>query len=245
MAKLLIVEDEPELGSLLQQHLQGEGHTVQLERDGRDALESCRFTAFDLIILDLMLPGLDGLEVARRIRQPRVPLNNVSFDSAGLEHATSATVPILMLTARAEESDRVLGFEVGADDYIAKPFSLREMLARVRAMLRRSQITKEATAASVEVIRLGKLEIDLAARSVKIGSTVTDLTPREYDLLLMLAHHPGRTFSRDYLLERIWGTSFEGSDRVVDTTVVRLRRKLLEEGERVVSVWGVGYRLDA
>ena len=150
-----------------------------------------------------------------------------------------------MLTARAEESDRVLGFEVGADDYIAKPFSLREMLARVRAMLRRSQITKEATAASVEVIRLGKLEIDLAARAVKIGSTVTDLTPREYDLLLMLAHHPGRTFSRDYLLERIWGTSFEGSDRVVDTTVVRLRRKLLEEGERVVSVWGVGYRLDA
>ena len=150
-----------------------------------------------------------------------------------------------MLTARAEESDRVLGFEVGADDYIAKPFSLREMLARVRAMLRRSQITKEATAASVEVIRLGKLEIDLAARSVKIGAMVTDLTPREYDLLLMLAHHPGRTFSRDYLLERIWGTSFEGSDRVVDTTVVRLRRKLLEEGERVVSVWGVGYRLDA
>jgi DNA-binding response OmpR family regulator len=133
VAKLLIVEDEPELGSLLQQHLQGEGHTVQLERDGRDALESCRFTAFDLIILDLMLPGLDGLEVARRIRQPRVPLNNVSFESAGLEHATSATVPILMLTARAEESDRVLGFEVGADDYIAKPFSLREMLARVRA----------------------------------------------------------------------------------------------------------------
>jgi DNA-binding response OmpR family regulator len=112
-------------------------------------------------------------------------------------------------------------------------------------MLRRSQITKEATAASVEVIRLGKLEIDLAARSVKIGAIVTDLTPREYDLLLMLAHHPGRTFSRDYLLERIWGTSFEGSDRVVDTTVVRLRRKLLEEGERVVSVWGVGYRLDA
>ncbi len=229
MAKILVVEDESELANIIAEHLRSEGHLVVLESNGSKALERAGLEAFDLLILDLMLPGLDGLEVARRLRR-----------SSG---ATTATVPILMLTARAEETDRVLGFEVGADDYIVKPFSLREFLARVRAMLRRAKIIEEES--RVAVLRFGRFELDNNARAVRIGEKLTDLTPREYELLLMLARHPGRTFTRDYLLERIWGAEYDGSDRVVDTTVVRLRRKLGIEGERVISVWGVGYRFDA
>jgi DNA-binding response OmpR family regulator len=229
VAKVLVVEDEAELANIIAEHLRSEGHFVALEGNGAKALERASVDAFDLLILDLMLPGLDGLEVARRLRR-----------SSG---ATSATVPILMLTARAEETDRVLGFEVGADDYIVKPFSLREFLARVRAMLRRAKIIEEET--RVAILRFGHFELDSNARAVRIGEKLTDLTPREYELLLMLARHPGRTFTRDYLLERIWGAEYDGSDRVVDTTVVRLRRKLGVEGERVISVWGVGYRFDA
>ncbi len=229
MAKVLVVEDEAELAGIIAEHLRSEGHLVALEGNGAKALERAGIESFDLLILDLMLPGLDGLEVARRLRR-----------SSG---ATSATAPILMLTARAEETDRVLGFEVGADDYIVKPFSLREFLARVRAMLRRAKIIEEES--RVAVLRFGRFELDSNARAVRIGEKLTDLTPREYELLLMLARHPGRTFTRDYLLERIWGAEYDGSDRVVDTTVVRLRRKLGIEGERVISVWGVGYRFDA
>jgi DNA-binding response OmpR family regulator len=229
VAKILVVEDESELANIIAEHLRSEGHLVVLESNGSKALERAGLEAFDLLILDLMLPGLDGLEVARRLRR-----------SSG---ATTATVPILMLTARAEETDRVLGFEVGADDYIVKPFSLREFLARVRAMLRRAKIIEEES--RVAVLRFGRFELDSNARAVRIGDKLTDLTPREYELLLMLARHPGRTFTRDYLLERIWGAEYDGSDRVVDTTVVRLRRKLGIEGERVISVWGVGYRFDA
>jgi DNA-binding response OmpR family regulator len=234
MAKILVVEDEAELASIVGEHLRAEGHAVSLESNGVKALERAGLEAFDLLILDLMLPGLDGLEVARRLRR--------SNNSLGIS-STSATVPILMLTARAEETDRVLGFEVGADDYMVKPFSLREFLARVRAMLRRAKISEDES--RVAVLRFGKFELDSNARAVRIGDKLTDLTPREYELLLMLARHPGRTFTRDYLLERIWGAEYDGSDRVVDTTVVRLRRKLGEEGERVISVWGVGYRFDA
>ena len=226
MANLLVVEDERELGVILVRHLEGEGHRVRWVTDGNGAVRAAGEEDFDLIVLDWMLPGLDGLEVARRVR------------------ASKAT-PILMLTARAEEADRVLGLEVGADDYLTKPFSLRELLARVRAMLRRTQLTRDALEARPEPLNVGRIAIDPVARTVRVGSDNTDLTPREYDLLIMLARHPGRTFSRDYLLERVWGPTYEGSDRVVDTTVVRLRRKLGPEGERVTSVWGVGYRLEA
>jgi DNA-binding response OmpR family regulator len=229
VAKLLVVEDEPDLAQIIAENLRTEGHSVAVEHNGLKALEQAQTQAFDLLILDLMLPGLDGLEVARRLRKIGVS-------------QTPPTVPILMLTARAEETDRVLGFEVGADDYIVKPFSLREFLARVRAMLRRAKIVEDEV--KPEVLKFGRFELDSNARAVRIGEKLTDLTPREYELLLMLARHPGRTFTRDFLLERIWGSEFDGSDRVVDTTVVRLRRKLGAEGERVISVWGVGYRFD-
>ena len=177
MSKILIVEDEAELGAVIQRHLEGEGHEVALVGGGIEALEGARREMFELIVLDLMLPGLDGLEVARRVRQPA-------------NRATSPAVPILMLTARAEEADRVLGFEVGADDYLTKPFSLREFLARVRAMLRRARITLEES--KPDLIRIGRFELDTQARAVRIEDKLSDLTPREYDLLLMLARQIGR-----------------------------------------------------
>lgn len=226
MAKLLLVEDELELAQVLRRHLEDEGHAVQLVGDGLKALELTRSEAFDLIVLDVMLPGLDGFEVARRVR-------------------SHVFTPILMLTARADEADRVTGLEVGADDYLTKPFGLREFLARVRALLRRVQLARESLEKPSEPIRVGLIEVDPVARSVQVNHAHAELTPREYDLLVLLSQQPGRTFSRDYLLERIWGETYEGSDRVVDTTVVRLRRKLGVEGERVVSVWGVGYRIEA
>jgi DNA-binding response OmpR family regulator len=234
VTKLLLVEDERELGSVLTRHLEGEGFEVRVVTDGREALDRMAREVFDLIVLDVMLPSVDGLEVARILRS--TPPN-----SSG----TRSSVPILMLTARAEESDRVLGLEVGADDYLTKPFSLKELVARVRAMLRRVHLLRETLEFSREPVRIGAIQIDPEARVVRVEEHNTDLTPREYELLLMLARQPGRTFSRDYLLEHIWGSAYEGSDRVVDTTVVRLRRKLAIEGERVVSVWGVGYRLES
>jgi DNA-binding response OmpR family regulator len=233
VTKLLLVEDERELGSVLTRHLEGEGFEVRVVTDGREALDRMAREVFDLIVLDVMLPSVNGLEVARILR-------STPPSASG----TRSSVPILMLTARAEESDRVLGLEVGADDYLTKPFSLKELVARVRAMLRRVQLLRETLEFSREPVRIGGIQIDPDARAVRVEGTNTDLTPREYELLLMLARQPGRTFSRDYLLEHIWGPAYEGSDRVVDTTVVRLRRKLSMEGERVVSVWGVGYRLE-
>jgi DNA-binding response OmpR family regulator len=230
-AKILLVEDERELASVVARHLEGEGFVVRVLGDGQSALKALTDSSFDLVVLDVMLPLLDGLEIARRLRAgtPRMTTPN--------------TVPILMLTARNEESDRVIGLDLGADDYLAKPFGLRELLARIRALLRRAGMSRELPETSGH-LQVGHIALDSEARSVHIGEEGIDLTPREYDLLVILAGHPGRTFSRDYLLEYIWGPSFEGSDRVVDTTIVRLRRKLGAEGERVVSVWGVGYRLD-
>jgi DNA-binding response OmpR family regulator len=149
-----------------------------------------------------------------------------------------------MLTARAEEADRVLGLEVGADDYLAKPFSLRELMARVRALLRRVEFGRREEGGPTELIHLGALHIDPGARRVTVGGQLADLTVKEYDLLLILAHYPGRSFSRSYLLDRVWGDDYEGGDRTVDTHMMRLRRKLGDQGERISTVWGVGYRLD-
>jgi DNA-binding response OmpR family regulator len=229
MAHILVVEDEEQLARLVRQGLETEGHTVSLAHDGRRALAVFEERAPDLVILDWMLPGLDGLEVCRRIR------------------ARSIT-PILMLTARAEELDRVLGLEVGADDYLTKPFGMRELLARTRALLRRVDLMTRAAAGSRRdgsgrVLQVGELRIDVDGRTVAIGDSPIDLTPKEFDLLEMLAEQPGRAYSREYLLQRIWGDEYVGFDRTVDTHVVRLRKKLGPLGERVATVWGVGYKL--
>jgi DNA-binding response OmpR family regulator len=155
-----------------------------------------------------------------------------------------------MLTARAEEVDRVLGLEVGADDYLTKPFSMRELLARARALLRRVDLMTRQSAASAqaeerEVLELGELRVDIAGRTASVAGEPVDLTPKEFDLLRILAEHPGRAYSREFLLQRIWGIDYDGFDRTVDTHIVRLRKKLGPLGERIATVWGTGYKLRA
>jgi DNA-binding response OmpR family regulator len=228
MATILLVEDERDLSNLLRRHLADEGHRVLQAFDGPSALQAAAAERLDLVILDWMLPGLDGLEVCRRIRRDSV-------------------VPILMLTARSEEIDRVLGLEVGADDYLTKPFSIRELLARVRAILRRVELLRGADAdeAPPPVLAAGPLRVDLGQHAVSLDGHEVDLTPKEFDLLVLLLRHPGRAFSRDYLIEKVWGYEAAGSDRTVDTHVLRLRKKLGPAGDRIETVWGVGYRFKA
>jgi DNA-binding response OmpR family regulator len=226
VATILIAEDERELNALLRRHIEDEGHTVLQVFDGPTAVTLAQASHPDLVILDWMLPGLDGLEVCRRLRRGSI-------------------VPILMLTARAEEVDRVLGLEVGADDYLTKPFSIRELLARVRAILRRVELLREATASepSPPVLVEGPLRIDLGEHMASVGGHSLELTPKEFDLLTLLARNTGRAFARDFLLERVWGYDYAGLDtRTVDTHVLRLRKKLGPLGDRIETVWGVGYR---
>ena len=241
MATILVVEDEVDINNLIRSHLEAEGHTVHQAFDGLTGLAQVGQTKPDLLILDWMLPRLDGLAVCRQVRQDYL-------------------VPIIMLTARGEEIDRVLGLEIGADDYLTKPFGVRELMARVRALLRRvaldasaaneSQVAvgmaAGATAATLppapQPIVRGPLRIDLADRVATLDGAPVDLTLKEYDLLVLLTNHPGRAFSREFLLERLWGDDYEGFDRTVDTHIMRLRKKLGPVGEKIVTVWGVGYR---
>jgi DNA-binding response OmpR family regulator len=237
MATILVVEDEKDLCNLIRSHLEGEGHTVYQAFDGLNALHQVELYPPHLVILDWMLPGLDGLAVCRQIRQNHL-------------------MPILMLTARSEEVDRVLGLEVGADDYVVKPFGMRELLARVRAILRRVALDTRApmpghqaadagansALPTPEPIVRGSLFIDLARHSVAIEGAEIEVTPKEFDLLVLLASYPGRAFSREFLLEQIWGYEYDGLDRTVDTQITRLRKKLGPLSEKLVTVWGVGYR---
>ncbi len=234
MAHILVVEDEEQLAGLVREALVTAGYSVAVAGDGLVALRMLETRPADLVVLDWMLLGLDGLEVCRRTR------------------ARSIT-PILMLTARAEEIDRVLGLEVGADDYLTKPFSMRELLARARALLRRVDLMTHAGGgagaadedARPAVLEVGSLCVDVAGRTASVDGAPVDLTPKEFDLLHMLAAQPGRAYSREFLLQRIWGLEFDGFDRTVDTHIVRLRKKLGPFGEHIATVWGVGYKLKA
>lgn len=231
MAHILVVEDEEQLAGLIRDRLLAEGYTVSVAGDGMTGLRMLETHPADLVILDWMLPGLDGLEVCRRIR------------------ARSIT-PILMLTARAEELDRVLGLEVGADDYLTKPFSMRELQARTRALLRRVDFMRQQSdgrtgAGARRILEVGDLRVDVEGHTARLGDEPIDLTPKEFDLLRLLAEQPGRAYSREYLLQRIWGDEYVGFDRTVDTHVVRLRKKLGAMGSRIATVWGVGYKLRA
>src|SRR5581483_2126448 len=243
MANILVVEDEIDLNNLIRNELEAEGHRVVQAFDGHKALAIVEAQPLQLVILDWMLPGLDGLTVCRRIRQNHL-------------------VPIIMLTARSEEVDRILGLEVGADDYVSKPFSIRELLARVRAMLRRVELdsrlvsvpeslstnnsnassTQDQQASTPDTIVHGPLSIKLVERIIWLDGAELDLTPREYELLVLLATYPGRAFSREFLLQKLWGYDYDGFDRTVDTHITRLRKKLGPLGEKIVTVWGVGYR---
>jgi DNA-binding response OmpR family regulator len=231
VARILIVEDETALSGVLRADLEAEGHTVCQAFDGPSALALVESQQPQLVILDWMLPGLDGLAVCRRIRERHL-------------------MPILMLTARASEVDRVLGLEVGADDYVVKPFSTQELLARVRALLRRIELDRQAAltpgvpSIRQESVTHGPLRVDPAARIATLDDAPLDLTPKEFDLLLLFVSHPNRAFSRAFLLEQLWSDDFDRVDRVVDSHITRLRKKLGDFGERIVTVWSVGYRFE-
>jgi DNA-binding response OmpR family regulator len=222
---ILLVEDAAAIAAAVQTALEREGFAVEVVEDGRQALARLNQALPDLIILDLMLPDVDGLDVCRAVR--RMP----------------TYVPIIMLTARDEDVDKVVGLELGADDYITKPFNTRELIARVRAVLRLAY--SRATMEEPDRLRIGQLEIDLTGRTVTVGGQPVDLTPKEFDLLVLLASHPGRVFGRETLLEKVWGYDYLGDSRTVDVHVQRLRRKLKEDPHQpryLLTVRSIGYK---
>lgn len=225
MSTILVVEDEESVRELVRMYLENEGFRVETASDGEEALNKVKANTPDLIILDIMLPKFDGWTVCREVKK-------------------SSNVPIIMLSARTEEFDRVLGLELGADDYIPKPFSPREMVARVRAVLRRTSASPEATG---RVITYRDLTIDRDANRVVIRDKEVAMTPREFELLWFLACHPGRVYSREQLLEEVWGYEYLGDGRTVDTHIKRLREKLHADGEvtYIKTVWGRGYKFEA
>ncbi|MBC7082917.1 MAG: response regulator transcription factor [Firmicutes bacterium] len=225
MSTILVVEDEESVRELVRMYLENEGFRVETASDGEEALNKVKANTPDLIILDIMLPKFDGWTVCREVKK-------------------TSNVPIIMLSARTEEFDRVLGLELGADDYIPKPFSPREMVARVRAVLRRTSASPEATG---RVITYRDLTIDRDANRVVIRDKEVAMTPREFELLWFLACHPGRVYSREQLLEEVWGYEYLGDGRTVDTHIKRLREKLHADGETtyIKTVWGRGYKFEA
>ena len=231
---ILVVEDEPALRDTLSYNLKKDGFTVETVGDGRAALDSARKLKPDLIVLDLMLPEIDGFEVCRILRK-------------------EMTTPILMLTARDDEIDRVVGLEVGADDYLTKPFSMRELMARVKAQLRRSRLLREELGKSIdhqkkhEKLIFDNLTVNLTRREVTLNNEPLAVKPQEYDLLLFFAEHKGQMLSREFILERVWGWDFIGDSRTVDVHVRWLRQKIeadASEPKRIVTVRGGGYRFE-
>jgi DNA-binding response OmpR family regulator len=223
-SKVLVVDDEDHIVELARIYLTRAGYEVEGVGDGSEAL--ARFTQLkpDLVILDIMLPGSDGLEICKEIRK-------------------QSQVPIIMLTARDEVTDKVVGLEVGADDYLTKPFHPQELVARAKALLRRARVEPDAP----KLIRAGKLEVDLERHEVRYEQAKVQLRPKEFDLLTLLARHPGRVFQRSELLDLVWGYDFPGYTRTVDVHVQQLREKLAAAGvtePSIETVWGVGYRLE-
>jgi two-component system alkaline phosphatase synthesis response regulator PhoP len=225
---LLVVEDDENISSAISEYFSRAGYTVKTVEDGLLGVKSALDDPPDAVVLDLMLPKMDGLAVCRELRE-----------KAGY-------LPILMLTAKDDVVDKVLGLEMGADDYITKPFSLRELEARIKSVLRRSKSLPNVAGAKDEApITRGRLRIDPARREVTIGERQVELTPKEFDLLRLFAANPGRVFPRKYLLEKIWDYSYEGYDRTIDSHINRLRAKVEENPENpqmVLTVWGIGYK---
>jgi two-component system alkaline phosphatase synthesis response regulator PhoP len=224
---ILVVDDEPQIVEVVQDYLKQAGFRVLAARDGQTALTIARHERPDLVILDLMLPGgMDGLDVCRNLRQD----------------AALGDMPIIMLTARDEEADRLVGLELGADDYVTKPFSPREVVARVRAVLRR--VGRDETPTGV--IHVGELTVDLVNRGVTVGGDSVSLTPTEFDLLAVLARNPGRPFTRAQLMDLVYDVAYAGYDRAIDSHIKNLRRKIepdSREPRYVLTVYGVGYKM--
>ncbi len=226
--KILIIEDNRDLARLLEGHLHDLAYQVNVAFDGIAGLARADADNYDLIILDLMLPGLDGIEICRRLRRK------------------SSYVPILMLTAKSSEMDRVVGLEIGADDYVTKPFSIRELLARVKAILRRvEELTSEVKGDMPTVIRAGDLVIEPEKRNATLEGKSVDLTAKEFDLLLHFARNPGKVYTRSQLLDRVWGYGHDGYEHTVNSHINRLRAKIEKDPTHpayILTVWGVGYK---
>lgn len=223
---ILIIDDDRDLATLLRCHLEELSYAVAVAHLGADARRILDRDTFDLIVLDLTLPDADGLELCRYVR------------------SRPAYTPILMLTAKTSELDRVVGLEIGADDYVTKPFSLRELLARVKAILRRSR-RMPADAGEAALLRRGDLVIDAERRSVRLKDAPLDLTPKEYDLLLLFARHPGKVYTRSQLLDQVWDYRYDGYEHTVNSHINRLRAKIEPDGAEhryIRTVWGVGYK---
>ncbi|MDR3289608.1 MAG: response regulator transcription factor [Peptococcaceae bacterium] len=226
MEPILVVDDEEKIRSLVRLYLEREGYSVEEAENGRTALDKFQRGTYALLIVDLMMPEIDGWRVCREIRE-------------------ISTVPIIMLTARGEEFDRVLGLELGADDYLVKPFSTRELVARVKALLRRSMLSLDSKTLEHE-LNYGLIKIDKEKHRVIVDQQIVALTPREFDLLHFLAKNPGRVFSREQLMETVWGYDFFGDARTVDTHIKKLREKLSHPQVKsmLATVWGVGYKFE-
>jgi DNA-binding response OmpR family regulator len=228
--KVLIIEDEQDIAELLALHLRDLDCEVTLAADGHQGMRQAFARNWDLVILDLRLPGPDGLSICRALRRE------------------SRYVPILMLTSKSSELDRVLGLELGADDYVTKPFSVSELMARVKAIFRRVESLEKRLPGGGESLAIGPLKIDMTGRQVMVGDQAMSLTAREFDLLLHFARHPGHVFSRAQLLDSVWGYGHDGYEHTVNSHINRLRSKIEPDPaqpEYIVTVWGVGYKLDA
>ena len=226
--KILVIEDERDIADLIRLHLQDLNYVVTVARDGNTGLRKSSAGSWDLIILDLRLPGVDGLEICRHLRQ------------------RSEYVPILMLTSKSSELDRVVGLEIGADDYVTKPFSFLELMARAKAILRRTDFFDRSKAQAMDKVQIGNLVIDPATRNAAIRGEAVELTAKEFDLLFHFAKHPDRVFSRAELLDHVWGYGHEGYEHTVNSHINRLRKKIENDPahpEFIVTMWGVGYKM--
>lgn len=224
---ILLVEDDVDIADLLELHLTDSGYEVEVVHDGDEGLDRALHCTYDLVILDIMLPGTDGFDICRRLRQEK------------------CHTPILMVTAKTEEVDKVLGLELGADDYITKPFSIREVLARVKAIFRRIDVNQESGTEDDAPIEFDGLIIEPTKRKVVVQGDGVDLTSKEYELLLLFAQNPGRAYSRQELLDEVWGYQYSGYSHTVNTHINRLRNKIEPDPSSpkyVKTVWGVGYR---
>ncbi len=225
-SRILVIDDEVQIVRVLRGYLEKAGFTVLTAYDGEEALRTARQESPDLVVLDLMLPGMDGLDVCRMLRK-------------------ESNVPIIMLTARVEETDRIIGLEVGADDYVTKPFSPREIVARVRAVLRRTR-GAEMAPEDDEILEMGKLRLDIARHSLMVSERVVELTPSEFEILRAMMRAPARVFTRAQLLEAAQGVAYEGYERTIDTHIKNLRQKIETEPRRpqyLHTVHGVGYKM--
>ena len=228
MEKALIIEDDKDIANLLTIHLNDLQFNVDVSYDGKDGLLKALNNQYKIILLDIRLPGLDGMEVCKKLRQEKV------------------STPVIMVTSKSEEIDKIIGLEIGADDYITKPFSIRELIARVKAVLRRTVVGQEPKQGEEEqTIETDGLSINIPLRIVEVHGKRIELSPKEFDLLVLFASNPGRTYTRTQLLDMVWGYQFEGYEHTVNSHINRLRSKIeknLNEPEFILTTWGVGYK---